>query len=92
MSDIVITTALRTAVGKFNGSLAKISAAELGAHVIKALLASSGVAADQISEVILGQVLAAGAGQNPARQALIHAGLPPAVPGMTINKVCAAVA
>jgi len=88
MADIVITAALRTAVGKFNGSLAKISAAELGSHVIKALLTSSGVAADQISEVILGQVLTAGVGQNPARQALILAGLPPAVPGMTINKVC----
>ncbi len=88
MNDIVITAALRTAVGKFNGSLAKIPAAELGAHVIKALLRSTGVAPDQISEVIMGQVLTAGVGQNPARQALIHAGLPHAVPGMTIGKVC----
>ena len=88
MNDIVITAALRTAVGKFNGSLAKIPAAELGAHVIKALLRGSGVAPDQVSEVIMGQVLTAGVGQNPARQALIHAGLPHAVPGMTIGKVC----
>ena len=88
MNDIVITAALRTAVGKFNGSLAKIPAADLGAHVIKALLQRSGVAPDQISEVIMGQVLTAGVGQNPARQALIRAGLPHTVPGMTIGKVC----
>jgi acetyl-CoA C-acetyltransferase len=86
--DVVITTALRTAVGKFNGSIAKVPAAELGAHVIKALLAHSGIEPQLISEVILGQVLTAGVGQNPARQALIHAGLPDAVPGMTIGKVC----
>jgi acetyl-CoA C-acetyltransferase len=88
MTDIVITGALRTAIGKFGGSLAKIPAPELGATVIRALLARSKVAPEAITEVILGQVLTGGSGQNPARQALIKAGLPPAVPGMTINKVC----
>src|SRR5437667_7650046 len=88
MPDIVITHALRTAVGKFGGSLAKTPAPELGATVIRALLAQSGVKAEQISEVILGQVLTGGSGQNPARQASIKAGLPYAIPAMTINKVC----
>src|SRR5471032_756429 len=88
MNDVVITAALRTAVGKFNGSIAHVAAADLGAHVIKALLARSGVQPDQISEVIMGQVLTAGVGQNPARQALIRAGLPDTVPAMTIGKVC----
>src|SRR6202034_3124884 len=88
MNDVVITAALRSAVGKFNGSLGKVPAVELGAQIIKALLARSGVRPDQISEVILGQVLTAGVGQNPARQALIRAGLPDSVPGMTIGKVC----
>ena len=88
MNDVVIVAAARTAVGKFGGTLAKIPAAELGAHVIKGLLAKTGVNPELISEVILGQVLTAGVGQNPARQALIKAGLPDRVPGMTINKVC----
>src|ERR1017187_9459146 len=88
MDDVVITAALRTAVGKFNGSIAKVPAADLGAQIIKALLAHSGVKPEQISEVIMGQVLTAGVGQNPARQALIRAGLPDMVPGMTIGKVC----
>ncbi|MEY4208873.1 MAG: hypothetical protein RLZZ20_2025 [Pseudomonadota bacterium] len=88
MDDVVIVAAARTAVGKFGGTLAKIPAAELGAHVIKGLLAKTGVNPELISEVILGQVLTAGVGQNPARQALIKAGLPDRVPGMTINKVC----
>ena len=88
MTDVVIVAAARTAVGKFGGSLAKVAAPELGATVIRALLERSGLKPEQINEVILGQVLAAGSGQNPARQALIHAGLPSAVPGMTINKVC----
>jgi acetyl-CoA C-acetyltransferase len=88
MPDIVITHALRTAIGKFGGSLAKTPAPELGATVIRALLAQSGVKAEQISEVILGQVLTGGSGQNPARQASIKAGLPYAIPAMTINKVC----
>ncbi|MGO9512820.1 MAG: acetyl-CoA C-acetyltransferase [Steroidobacteraceae bacterium] len=88
MNDVVITAAVRSAVGKFNGSIAKVSAADLGAQIIKALLARSGVQPNQISEVIMGQVLTAGVGQNPARQALIRAGLPDTVPGMTIGKVC----
>ncbi len=88
MEDIVIVAATRTAVGKFGGSLASIAATELGATVIKEILARSGVAADQIGEVIMGQVLAAGAGQNPARQALIKGGVPREVPGLTINAVC----
>ncbi|WP_371929871.1 acetyl-CoA C-acetyltransferase [Uliginosibacterium sp. 31-16] len=88
MDKIVIVAAVRTAVGKFGGSLAKVPAAELGATVIRALLARTGVAPDQISDVILGQVLTAGLGQNPARQAVIRAGLPETVPAMTINKVC----
>ena len=88
MNDVVITAALRTAVGKFNGSIAKVPAADLGAQVIKALLARSGVQPEQISEVIMGQVLTAGVGQNPARQALIRAGMPDSVPGMTVGKVC----
>ena len=76
MTDIVIAGALRTAIGKFGGSLAKIPAPELGATVIKALLAQHGVAPEQVSEVIMGQVLTAASGQNPARQALIKAGIP----------------
>ena len=88
MNDVVITAALRTAVGKFNGALARVPAAELGAQVIKALLARSGVNPDQVSEVIMGQVLTAGVGQNPARQALIRAGIPDRVPAMTVGKVC----
>jgi acetyl-CoA C-acetyltransferase len=88
MSDVVIVAAGRTAVGSFNGSLAKLPAAELGAHVIRHLLARTGIKGEQVSEVILGQVLTGGAGQNPARQALIKAGLPDMCPGMTINKVC----
>jgi acetyl-CoA C-acetyltransferase len=88
MSDIVIAGALRTAIGKFGGTLAKTPAPELGATVIRALLAASGIEPDDISEVILGQVLTAGSGQNPARQASIRGGLPNAIPAMTINKVC----
>ncbi len=88
MSDIVIAGALRTAIGKFGGTLAKVPAPELGATVIRALLAQAKVAPDQVSEVILGQVLTAGSGQNPARQALLKAGIAKEVPGMTINMVC----
>jgi acetyl-CoA C-acetyltransferase len=88
MTDIVIVAAQRTAVGKFGGTLARTAAPELGAQVVKALLAKVGVPADAISEVIMGQVLAAGSGQNPARQTVIKAGLPQTVPAMTINKVC----
>ena len=86
--DIVIVAAARTAVGKFGGALAKTPAPELGATVIKALLERAKLSGDQISEVILGQVLTAGSGQNPARQSIIRAGLPATVPGYTINKVC----
>ena len=86
--DIVIVAAARTAVGKFGGTLAKVPAAELGATVVKALLERGKLAGDQVGEVILGQVLQAGTGQNPARQAAIKAGLPHGVPAMTINKVC----
>ncbi len=88
MEEVVIVAAARTAVGKFGGSLAKIPAAELGAHVIKGLVQRTGIDPRLISEVILGQVLSAGVGQNPARQAVIKSGLPDLVPGMTINKVC----
>jgi acetyl-CoA C-acetyltransferase len=88
MDDVVIVAALRTAVGKFGGSLSKVPAADLGASVIKALLEQTGVDPATISEVILGQVLTAGVGQNPARQALIKSGLPNTIPGFTINKVC----
>ncbi|GED23100.1 acetyl-CoA C-acetyltransferase [Halomonas halmophila] len=88
MSEVVIVAARRTAVGAFGGSLAGIPASELGAHVIKDILGGTGVAGDQVDEVLLGQVLTAGTGQNPARQAAIQAGLPEAVPAMTINKVC----
>ena len=87
-TDIVIVAAARTAVGKFGGSLAKTAAPELGAIVIQALLQRSGLTGEQIGEVILGQVLTAGSGQNAARQSVIKAGLPHAVPAMTINKVC----
>jgi len=89
MSDnIVIVAAARTAVGSFGGSLSSIQATELGATVLKELLERTGVKPDQIDEVILGQVLTAGAGQNPARQTVIKSGLPYEVPAMTINKVC----
>jgi acetyl-CoA C-acetyltransferase len=89
MSDnIVIVAAARTAVGSFGGSLASLTATALGATVLKSLLERTGVAPDQVDEVILGQVLTAGTGQNPARQTVIHAGLPHKVPAMTINKVC----
>ena len=88
MTDIVIVSAARTAVGKFGGSLAKVAAPDLGAIVIKAALERAGVKPDQVSDVIMGQVLTAGSGQNVARQASIKAGLPTAVPAMTINKVC----
>ncbi|TBR75488.1 MAG: acetyl-CoA C-acetyltransferase [Burkholderiaceae bacterium] len=88
MEDIVIVAAARTAVGKFGGTLARTPATELGAAVIKEVLGRSGLTADQVGEVIMGQVLAAGAGQNPARQALIKSGLNQATPGLTINAVC----
>ncbi|KPY20308.1 Acetyl-CoA acetyltransferase [Pseudomonas coronafaciens pv. porri] len=88
MHDVVIVAATRTAVGSFQGSLATIPAVDLGAAVIRQLLAQTGVDGTHIDEVIMGQVLTAGAGQNPARQAAIKAGLPFSVPAMTLNKVC----
>jgi acetyl-CoA C-acetyltransferase len=88
MEDIVIVSAARTAVGKFGGTLAKTAAPELGAAVIKSLLARTGLSAEQVGEVILGQVLAAGAGQNPARQSVIKSGLAKETPALTINAVC----
>ncbi len=87
-TDIVIVAAARTAVGKFGGSLAKVPASELGATVLRALLERAKLAGEQVSEVILGQVLQAGTGQNPARQSVIKAGYGHGVPAMTINKVC----
>ncbi|RUR41171.1 acetyl-CoA C-acetyltransferase [Vreelandella populi] len=88
MQEVVIVAARRTAIGAFGGSLADVPASDLGALVIKEILASTGVSPDQVDEVLLGQVLTAGVGQNPARQAAIKAGLPASVPAMTINKVC----
>ena len=88
MDDIVIVAALRTAVGKFGGTIAKVSAVDLGAHVIKGLMAKTGINPEQVSEVILGQVLTAGCGQNPARQAVIKSGLPNMVPAFVVGKVC----
>ncbi|MDX1519791.1 MAG: acetyl-CoA C-acetyltransferase, partial [Gammaproteobacteria bacterium] len=86
--NIVIVAAGRTAIGNFGGSLSSIPAHSLGARVISSLLEQTGIKPEQVDEVILGQVLTAGAGQNPARQAAIAAGLPHSVPCMTINKVC----
>jgi len=88
MEDVVIVAAARTAVGKFGGSLAKVAAPDLGAAVIKAVLARAGISPELVNEVLLGQVLTAGSGQNPARQAVIKAGLPSGVPAMTVGKVC----
>ena len=88
MEEIYIVGAARTPIGKFGGSLAKTPASDLGALVIRKVLERAGVRPEQVSEVIMGQVLAAGVGQNPARQAAIKAGLPDMIPAMTINKVC----
>ncbi len=88
MEDIVIVSAARTAVGKFGGTIAKTPATELGAAVVAEVLKRSGLSADQVGEVIMGQVLAAGAGQNPARQSVIKSGLNQATPALTINAVC----
>ena len=88
MENIVIVAATRTAVGKFGGSLSKVPAPELGAAVIRNLLERTKVGADQIGEVIMGQVLAAGSGQNPARQSLIKSGVAKETPALTINAVC----
>lgn len=88
MKEVYITHAKRTAIGSFLGSLSNISAPDLGAHIIKSIIKDSNVSPENIDEVILGQVLTGGSGQNPARQSLIKAGLPITLPAMTINKVC----
>lgn len=88
MQDIVIVSAARTAIGAFGKSLKDVPATDLGAVVIKEVLDRAGLKGEQIDEVILGNVLQAGLGQNPARQAALKAGLPNSVPAMTINKVC----
>lgn len=88
MRDVVIVAAQRTAIGKFGGALSTVAASGLGAQLIRGLLDRSHIAPEHISEVILGQVLTAGAGQNPARQAAIHGGLPYTVPALTVGKVC----
>ncbi len=86
--DIAILAATRTPIGRFQGGLSTVPAHDLSAQLIRAVLQATGVAADQIDEVILGQVLTAGAGQNPARQAAVNAGLPYEVPSMSLNKLC----
>jgi acetyl-CoA C-acetyltransferase len=88
MKDVVIVGMARTPIGSFQGALASVTAPKLGAHVIKAALERAGVKPDQVSEVIMGNVLTAGLGQAPARQAMIYAGIPNSVPAMTVNKVC----
>lgn len=88
MKEVVIVGALRTPIGCFQGALSRHSAVELGSRVIHALLEKTGVDGNAIDEVILGQVLTAGAGQNPARQSAIKGGLPNTVSAITINDVC----
>ena len=88
MQDVVIVAATRTPIGSFHGALAPLSAVELGSVVIRSLLEKTAVAPEQIDEVILGQVLTAGCGQNPARQTALRAGLPVTTPALTINLVC----
>ena len=88
MEEVVIVSAVRTAIGKFGGSLTKVPATSLGATVIKAAMERANITSDQVDEVIMGQVLAAGAGQNPARQAMLHAGVSKTAPALTINAVC----
>ena len=86
--NIVITSAVRTAIGKFGGSLLNVPAADLSAITIKEALSRSHVSPEEVNEVLIGNVLQAGQGQNPARQAAIKAGIPVTVPATTINKVC----
>lgn len=88
MESVVIVAAGRTGIGKFGGQLSRTPATDMGAHIIRQLLARSGIAPQVVNEVILGQVLTAGCGQNPARQSALGAGLPDIVPGFTVNKVC----
>jgi acetyl-CoA C-acetyltransferase len=88
MQDVVIVAATRTPTGNFHGALAPLPAVELGVVVVKALLEKSGIRPEQVDEVIFGQVLSAGCGQNPARQTALHAGIPVTTPAVTINQVC----
>ncbi|MGE4339386.1 MAG: acetyl-CoA C-acetyltransferase [Pigmentiphaga sp.] len=88
MQEVVIVAATRTAIGAFQGALANICAVDLGSTVIRSLLKTTGIDPNSIDEVIMGQVLTAGCGQNPARQAAISAGLPYSVPALTVNKLC----
>src|SRR5215467_6370803 len=88
MKQSVIIAAVRTPVGKFQGGLKSLSATQLGAVVVRAARERAGLEPNQIDEVIMGNVISAGLGQNPARQAALHGGLPPDVAAMTINKVC----
>src|SRR2546421_12804225 len=88
LKDIYLAGAARTAIGGFGGAFAEVPATALGSAVIKAALARSGVHADQVDEIIMGNVISAGLGQNPARQAGIGAGLKPSVGGTTVSKVC----
>ena len=90
MDAVYIVAAKRTPIGKLNGAFAGLAAAELGAQLVQTMLAQTRLAPDAVSEVIIGQVLTGGAGQNPARQAALKAGLPVSVPAMTVNKVCGA--
>ncbi|MBZ9734276.1 MULTISPECIES: acetyl-CoA C-acetyltransferase [unclassified Mesorhizobium] len=90
MDAVYVVAAKRTPIGKLNGAFASLSAAELGGQLIQAMLADAQLAPDAVSEVIMGQVLTGGAGQNPARQAALKAGLPVSIPAMTVNKVCGA--
>ncbi|MCW5708156.1 acetyl-CoA C-acyltransferase, partial [Shinella sp.] len=86
--DVAVLAATRTGIGAFQGSLANLPASDLGAALIRSVLEETGIAPEEIDEVILGQVVSAGGGQNPARQAALKAGLPHAVPALTLNKVC----
>src|SRR5216684_4533797 len=86
--EIVVSTPLRTAVGTFGGNLKDVSAAELGATVAREVLVRSGMPGEQVDQLIVGNVLQAGQGMNPGRQVALKAGLPPSVPGMTLNRVC----
>jgi acetyl-CoA C-acetyltransferase len=88
MKDVVIVGMARTPIGSFQGALAGLTAPKLGAHAIKAALERAGVKPEQVSEVIIGNVLTGGVGQAPARQAMIYAGIPSSVPALTVNKVC----
>ncbi|HMG02309.1 MAG TPA: hypothetical protein VK596_04200, partial [Edaphobacter sp.] len=88
MSDVVIVSAVRTPVGKFQGALAELSAVELGAIAVREAVAQAGIDASAVNECVMGCVLPAGLGQNPARQAALRGGLPPAVSALTVNMVC----